>query len=404
LNTAKTHIANHSSTKAALPQTIKIGFADSGVGGLMMQFSVLKNLYPVMEFLNKIKGVNFELIHVGHNKYAPFGEKEPSEIELRTKEMLEYCTKNLGCNITVLACNTASAVFDGDLEKEFKDKYPEQKILPIIKPSAKYIVDKAITNRGVFEGIDRAQENPSKVSEAINNSDEPLRIGVLCTRYTKKSGKYQEEIEKCLKDKGITNYKIIMHAPKNWVSLMENKADPFDIFNDIGAEMVEMVKNEKLAGKKLDTLGLFCTHYPFVKRSIKKNIEHFNCKVDKLYGQGKLFAENLLDMYGLTKNDLTNDLIKYEKPKYNKNKNFLSLTSYHTGLDSPKETLSKLLEATFDEFYKNDEATINLGKALTKKKLGDFIQSIEYKYIDIEKELANFKDTENETGASRVVG
>lgn len=391
MNTANTYIEQHESTNTALRRTIKIGFADSGVGGMMIEVSVLKQIYPVLEFISKVKGVDFEFIHVGHNKYAPFGEKPKEEIALRTEELLKFCSNNLDCDFTILACNTASAVYKGDLEKIFQKDFPNNKIIPIIEPTAKYLVDKALENRANNEGL--------------KNSDEPLRIAVLCTRYTNKSGAYQKEIKDYAKEKGIKDLELIIHSPKNWVSMIETAKNPQRIFTNITKETSRMVEKNSLEEKTIDALGLCCTHYPLLKRPIKQSLDFLNCNTKKPYSQGKLFSEiltdKLLEMVSLTRNDLNDNSIN-KKNRNSKNHDFLKLTSYYSGEKSPEEVLFKLKEAIHQQFYKDDEKIVSLGKVLTRKELENFIQKVEYHKVDIEQELANFKEKENGTGSVRI--
>jgi glutamate racemase len=385
-------IIKHISITPALRETIKIGFADSGVGGMMMEISVLKQLYPVLEFISKTNNVDFEFIHVGHNKYAPFGEKPKEEIALHTEELLNFCSKNLVCDITVLACNTASAVYKELLEKTFKTNYSENEILPIIEPTAKYLVDKAIENRG---GI-----------KAVNNSSEPLRIGVLCTRYTNKSNAYQDSIKSYAEELGIKNLELIIHSPKNWVSMIEASENPQKIFTNILKETSRMVEKNNLENKTIDALGLCCTHYPLLKRPIKKSLDILSCNTEKPYSQGKLFAgiltDKLLEMFDKTKEDLNNFNINKKNKTNRIDYGRVKLSSYYSGDKSPEEILPVLREAVDKEYPRNDGENLKLGKTLTRDQLDNFIKNIVYNFVDIEQEIANFK--EHGTEQSRVVG
>ncbi|MDD3303394.1 MAG: glutamate racemase [Clostridia bacterium] len=85
---------------------MKIGFFDSGVGGL----TVLK------EALREIK-CNY--IYFADNKNAPYGTKEKEIV----KEYIFGCIDKLvicGCSIIVIACNTATSI----AIKELREKYP----------------------------------------------------------------------------------------------------------------------------------------------------------------------------------------------------------------------------------------------------------------------------------------
>lgn len=87
-------------------EIMKIGFFDSGVGGL----TVLK------EALREIK-CNY--IYFADNKNAPYGTKEKEIV----KEYIFGCIDKLvicGCSIIVIACNTATSI----AIKELREKYP----------------------------------------------------------------------------------------------------------------------------------------------------------------------------------------------------------------------------------------------------------------------------------------
>lgn len=75
---------------------MKIGFYDSGIGGL----SVLK------EFLNYY-GSNYEYYYFGDSARAPYGDKSKQELKIYVKEILDTMREN-GVDLVVSACNTSS--------------------------------------------------------------------------------------------------------------------------------------------------------------------------------------------------------------------------------------------------------------------------------------------------------
>jgi len=75
---------------------MKIGFFDSGRGGLLVAKSV-QDLMP-----------QYEYIYYGDTAHVPYGERAESEIYSLTKKGVAYLFEQ-DCALVVLACNTASA-------------------------------------------------------------------------------------------------------------------------------------------------------------------------------------------------------------------------------------------------------------------------------------------------------
>ena len=73
-----------------------VGIFDSGLGGLTVLEAVSKRL----------PDVNF--IYLGDNAHAPYGVRDADDVYHLTKAHVETLW-DMGCNLVVLACNTASA-------------------------------------------------------------------------------------------------------------------------------------------------------------------------------------------------------------------------------------------------------------------------------------------------------
>ena len=73
-----------------------VGIFDSGLGGLTVLDAVSKRL----------PDVNF--IYLGDNAHAPYGVRDADDVYHLTKAHVETLW-DMGCNLVVLACNTASA-------------------------------------------------------------------------------------------------------------------------------------------------------------------------------------------------------------------------------------------------------------------------------------------------------
>jgi len=73
-----------------------VGIFDSGLGGLTVLDAVSKRL-PDVPF-----------VYLGDNKHAPYGVRTPDDIHALTQAAVERLW-TAGCDLVVLACNTASA-------------------------------------------------------------------------------------------------------------------------------------------------------------------------------------------------------------------------------------------------------------------------------------------------------
>ena len=74
-----------------------IGILDSGIGGVTVLKEILK------------QGINAKFIYYSDSKHNPYGDKSEEEVYSIVKGVVDYLL-NRGCDIIVLACNTASAM------------------------------------------------------------------------------------------------------------------------------------------------------------------------------------------------------------------------------------------------------------------------------------------------------
>lgn len=82
-----------------------VGVFDSGLGGLTVH-KAISQLMP-----------DLPLQYYSDNAHAPYGEREPDEIFRLTKSATELLWDN-GCDLVVLACNTASAIACRKMQKQ----------------------------------------------------------------------------------------------------------------------------------------------------------------------------------------------------------------------------------------------------------------------------------------------
>ena len=190
-----------------------IGVFDSGVGGLSILDEALRQL-PQHDY-----------IYLADSANAPYGEKSSDWIAARSLSLCNYLAGN-GCDVIVVACNTATA--------EAIKQIREVLSIPII---------------GVEPGIKPA------AMQSQNNI-----VGVLATEATLKSDKFNALLNTLPSD-----CQFIKQAGAGLVPLIESgKADS-------EATLELLVKHlEPIQDAGADTLVLGCTHYPFLRKSIRK--------------------------------------------------------------------------------------------------------------------------------------
>lgn len=191
-----------------------IGVFDSGYGGLTV-FRELDKKFP-----------DYDFIYFGDNARAPYGSRSPETIYKYTKECVDWLFHE-GCELVILACNTASATALRRIQKES----PEKKILGVLIP--------------VVEAIAR---------------DNPNNVGILATKATVESGAYLRELEKFLNPE----VKIIQQAAPLLVPLIEEEFIERPITKTILADYLADFKKENIKN-----IILGCTHYPFIKHLIE---------------------------------------------------------------------------------------------------------------------------------------
>lgn len=87
---------------------MKIGFFDSGLGGMTVLKEALK------------QNINAEIIYLADNKNTPYGVKDKNQVKEYIYNNIMYLV-DMGCDIVVVACNTATALCIKDLRKNFSN-------------------------------------------------------------------------------------------------------------------------------------------------------------------------------------------------------------------------------------------------------------------------------------------
>ena len=220
-----------------------IGIFDSGYGGLTI-FDKIHQLMPAYDY-----------VYLGDNARAPYGTRSFEVVYQFTRQAVEHLF-DLGCQLVILACNTASAKALRTIQQKDLPKWdPTRRVLGVIRPTV----------------------------ELVDSISDSKHVGVVGTSGTISSNSYTIEIGKMYPDIQVTG-----EACPMWVPLIENNE-----FNSPGADyFVKKYINELLSkDPDIDTLILGCTHYPLLIEKIKE----FLPDGITLFAQGEHVAESLKD-------------------------------------------------------------------------------------------------------------
>lgn len=220
-----------------------IGVFDSGYGGLTILSEIQKTL------------PQYNYIYLGDNSRAPYGTRSFDVVYEFTKQAVLALFEQ-GCNLVILACNTASAKALRTIQQnDLPHIDPNKRVLGIIRPTA----------------------------EVIGNITKTRHIGIVGTPGTIQSESYPIEINKLHPDITVNS-----HACPMWVPIVENNE-----FNTEGADYFIKKEIDSILSmdKDIDTLILGCTHYPLLIDKIKK----YTPENLQILSQGRYIAESLKD-------------------------------------------------------------------------------------------------------------
>ncbi len=221
--------------------TSPIGIFDSGYGGLTI-LSDLKKILPEYDYL-----------YLGDNARAPYGPRSFDVVYQFTLEAVNYLFEQ-GCELVILACNTASAKALRTIQQnDLPLMAPHKRVLGVIRPT----------------------------SEVIGNYSENKHVGILATEGTIKSDSYRLEIAKFFPELEINQKSCPM-----WVPLIENQ-----LHEEEGGKWFIKRDIQRLLEKdpKIDTLLLGCTHYPLVAPIVREIVG----EGVKVITQGEIVADSL---------------------------------------------------------------------------------------------------------------
>jgi glutamate racemase len=187
---------------------MKLGVFDSGIGGEAVA-AALQRTFPEAEILT-----------VNDHDNVPYGEKSPQQVIALTDAAIQPLLR-AGCDIIILACNTATAL----AIEWLRDRYTTQKFIgiePMIKSAAKLTHTKT--------------------------------VAVCATPATLKSARYAGLVKKFGSD--LT---IIEPDCSQWAYWIEN--------NQLNHNHVADIINT-VCSSGADVIVLGCTHYHWIKELI----------------------------------------------------------------------------------------------------------------------------------------
>ena len=220
-----------------------IGVFDSGFGGL----TILKEIVKEMP--------EYDYLYLGDNARAPYGSRSFETVYEYTLECVRHLF-SMGCELVILACNTASAKALRTIQQRDLPAIDSTKrVLGVIRPTA----------------------------EIVGNYSKTRNVGVLATPGTVSSESYLVEIKKCYPD-----LLVYQEACPMWVPLIENNEQ-----HSPGADYFIKKNIDNLINKQpnIDTVVLGCTHYPLIAEKIKSYLP----KNIHLLSQGAIIAKSLKD-------------------------------------------------------------------------------------------------------------
>lgn len=206
-----------------------IGVFDSGSGGL----SVLR------AFLDRLPDQSF--LYLGDHANGPYGERSEEDVYASTVAGVDVLFQH-GCELVVIACNTAAAVALRRLQQSWLPaKYPQRRVLGVFVP-----IVEAVT------GVDWTQEEPS-----VQAPQEDSIVGVFATQRTVSSGAFAAEI-----NNRSPHLSVVQQACPGLAEGIEADLPPQSIqamVSQCVARLLERIERIECA-----RFVLGCTHYPLV--------------------------------------------------------------------------------------------------------------------------------------------
>ncbi len=220
-----------------------IGVFDSGYGGL----TILKGIRETLP--------QYDYLYLGDNARTPYGTRSFDVVYRFTRQAVESLFSR-GCQLVILACNTASAkALRSIQQKDLPGWDPSRRVLGVVIPTV----------------------------EALGHITKNGNIGLLGTPGTVSSGTYDIEIAKF-----FPQFRTVSVACPMWVPLVENKEFDSPCADYFVKKYVDELFTQE---PEIDTVILGCTHYPLLIDKIRREIGSRATIVT----QGELVGASLAD-------------------------------------------------------------------------------------------------------------
>lgn len=222
---------------------MKIGIFDSGYGGLTIWNRIQQRL------------PQYDYVYLGDNARMPYGTRSFEVVYSYTLQCVRTLF-DLGCQLVILACNTASAKALRSIQQyDLPTLAPDCRVLGVIRPTVEAV-------------------------EALTKSNV---VGLVATEATIQSHSYKLELAKM-----CPQVQLMEQACPMWVPIIENNEH-----RDDGADYYVKKYLDLLFAQhdNIDTLILGCTHYPLLVDKIKQYTPDGVTVIE----QGGIVAESLAD-------------------------------------------------------------------------------------------------------------
>ncbi len=197
-------------------QDAPIGIFDSGIGGLSVALEIARHL------------PNERIVYYADTAHVPYGPRPDHEIRELTAQAIEWLYRN-GCKAAVVACNTASAFSLDYLREHYGEHFPILGLVPALKPAVLQTQSKVVAvlaTPATFRG--------KLIKDVIQHFAEPVGVKVLA----------------------VTCLELVPFVEAGLQNSAECKATLKSILDPVLAQSA-------------DYLVLGCTHYPFLRQTIK---------------------------------------------------------------------------------------------------------------------------------------
>lgn len=196
----------------------KIGFFDSGLGGLTIMRAVVNQL------------PQYDYIYLGDTAHKPYGAQPAADVRGYVQQGVSFLFDQ-GCELVIIVCNTATAEALSFIQSQFlPTSAPHRHVVGVIAPAA----------------------------EAAVMSTRGNRIGVLATQATVESHAFVEEIQRLRPEATV-----YQQAAPELMTMIEAGLHH-------SAEMTMVLEHylRPLMTVQIDTLVLGCAHYELIAPQI----------------------------------------------------------------------------------------------------------------------------------------